>query len=345
MKKRKDGRYLRVRDYNDGKGKQFFYGRTEDEVIGQQKEYEKKLNQIELTKLTFKYWAERWEESHNKEIKYNTAECYKKPLEDIIEEFGVLNIDKIKASEVKSFITKLTKKGFAKQTIKLRLIVMNQVFNYAIENDVLVFNFINSIKLPKNLPVSTRSPLSSDDERKVRESKDVYANFLLNTGVRRNEALAVKWENIDFENKRILIDGSILWINNKAYLETTKTNSGVRYAPLLAELEQLLLPIKKSSGFIFNADGLPLTRSQSTKMWRRYRETYDIKGTIHQFRHSFITLMYNSGIDVKSAQGIAGHSKVDTMLDIYTHLDLSNQQNAAIKINDYLKNNSRQSQK
>ena len=58
--------------------------------------------------------------------------------------------------------------------------------------------------------------------------------------------------------------------------------------------------------------------------------------TAHIFRHNFATIIYNAGVDVKTAQNILGHSSINVTMDIYTHLNNKNKEQAANKLNEYL---------
>ena len=57
---------------------------------------------------------------------------------------------------------------------------------------------------------------------------NVLVKFLLNTGFRIGEALALTWEDIDFENKTIKIDKSVTMVNNEMLLGEPKTENGYR---------------------------------------------------------------------------------------------------------------------
>ncbi|MCL2190062.1 MAG: tyrosine-type recombinase/integrase, partial [Defluviitaleaceae bacterium] len=58
--------------------------------------------------------------------------------------------------------------------------------------------------------------------------------------------------------------------------------------------------------------------------------------TAHIFRHNFATILYNAGVDIKSAQNILGHSSISMTMDIYTHLDSKNKLVATSKLNSFL---------
>lgn len=171
----------------------------------------------------------------------------------------------------------------------------------------------------------------------MQNSRNLFANFLLYTGCRRNEALAIQYKDIDFEKKTISVNKAVLWINNKPTITSTKSASGNRIIPLLSPLEELLKDQKyKKDDFLFSINGEPVERKQARMMWDKFRKETGLNITPHQFRHAFISIMYYAGIDVKTAQVIAGHSKADVTLNIYTHLANNQHSAARQKLNDFL---------
>jgi integrase len=61
--------------------------------------------------------------------------------------------------------------------------------------------------------------------------------------------------------------------------------------------------------------------------------------TAHWLRHTFITLMYLSGVDILTAKEQAGHSSIKTTMEIYTHLDNKFKKASMAKMDDYLNEN------
>lgn len=330
MKKRADGRYQKKITI-DGKA-HILYGDTIRAV--NEKAYEL-INKPKASE-NFAYWMDVWWNEREPELKYNTAESYKRPIEDVREAFGSRQIAEIKPSEIKAFLNEMKAQKYARQTVNLRHIVLCKVFDYAIEHDVDIANAARSVKLPSGLTKSERQPLTDEQIKAVVRSENLFANFLLFTGLRRNEALAVKWENINFTNKTIAIADAIVWVGNKPTTGNgPKTKRGVRKVPLLAPLENLLFPIQRKSGYIFHHDGNPLEKKQHRMMWEKFIKQIGFDITAHQFRHTYVTMMYYAGIDVKTAQGIVGHAKVDTLLNIYTHLDAEAQEGTRAKLDNY----------
>ncbi len=63
--------------------------------------------------------------------------------------------------------------------------------------------------------------------------------------------------------------------------------------------------------------------------------------TMHQFRHTYATILYEAGVDVKTSQCYLGHSTVTTTMDIYTHLSSRHKTLNADKLNAYVSQSKR----
>ena len=145
------------------------------------------------------------------------------------------------------------------------------------------------------------------------------ALFLLSTGARLNEALSATWEQID-RDKRVW---RIPAINSKS--------KRIRAVPLndsaLEVLAQVGTEGRYAHVFVNEETGKPYTTI--AKVWERLRKTADVpKLRLHDLRHSFASMLINSGRTIYEVQRILGHS--DTKVtERYAHLDQRTLQEAA----------------
>lgn len=78
---------------------------------------------------------------------------------------------------------------------------------------------------------------------------------------------------------------------------------------------------QKTDFVITKSDGISMhTRSSWECMWKSYIKKLDMNFTAHQLRHTYATMLYSSGVDVKSASELLGHSNIEITMNIYTHL-------------------------
>lgn len=346
MKRRPDGRWVKTVTIN--KKRVFFYSSAESErqaerdIAKQLLEYTKKEEQGK----TFKEVSEEWSDAHFETIEYNTQKYYRASLKQLNEYFAQEMIKDITPTDIKVFIDKLCYNyGYALKTVKSRLLVLNLIFKYAVINRYTENNPCTYISTPKNLKKTRREAPEEDVLQVVKQSVGIefgfFAYFILYTGLRRGEALALRYSDIDFENGIISVNKSIYHINNVPHEKTPKTSAGVRSVVLLDNLIPLLKSNKKTKDkneLLFgNADGRWLTNGQFQSLWENYIKQTKLKITPHQLRHAYATILYEAGIDEKDAQELMGHTTIQLTRDIYTHISKKRRKLTAERLNNFLK--------
>ncbi len=184
---------------------------------------------------------------------------------------------------------------------------------------------------------------------------------MMYSGLRNGELLALKWEDIDRENKKIHVNKAVEYIGDNPHIkESTKTEAGIRDVDLLSVLEDVL-PARRT-GYIFGGK-LPMQKSRFYREWARWccsvglgeeihtshksksnKHTYtSIKYkalvTPYQFRHEYASLLEDAGVSEFDAKTAMGHSSITVTKDIYTHIrNRKHKSNLADKMNAYLAN-------
>ena len=177
------------------------------------------------------------------------------------------------------------------------------------------------------------------------------------TGMRIGEIQALQWQNVDFKNLEISIEGTLVKVDGKEYAKgPTKTKSSIRRIPLLPEVAKKLKEHRKEQlkyrmilgvewqqvkgleDLLFcTAIGRPLSRSvlynaidriielinhdERMKAKAEGRESVVFEHfSSHTMRHTFATRALENGIPPKVVQELLGHSTIKTTMDIYTHV-------------------------
>lgn len=339
--KRKDGTYQK---YVNGK---YLYSK-DPEVL-----YQK---WIDFTKnptgKIFRFVAEKWSEEHREQISIRTWLNYKPHYKDIVDRFGSRQIDEIQASEIQSDLLKYKAQGYSATILRTRKALYSQIFDYAVVHDYVKYNPVSSIKLPKGLPKSKRTAPTDKEIRTVMANINkpfgFFPFFLLCTGMRKAEALALLTSDIDLERNTIQISKALVYIDNaNPSVKTPKTTSSVRTVPILAILKPhlisyleningtVLFPAKKSNR---NPGGGYMTERAYDVAWANYCKETGLNITAHQLRHGTATLMFEAGVDVYTAQHILGHANINTTMAIYTELREKQKALSIDKLNSYMAN-------
>ena len=327
MKKRADGRFVRTVTIN-GKRKMFYSSeptekKAERDIMRQMVEFEAKQQEKAKGK-TFQEVADEWEEEHYKHLQWQTEHRYKSLVARLTDYFNDIYIRDITAKNIDIFLDNMAHNQFSTKTIRDQSSIIRMIFRYAIVNGYISSNPAEYIKPPKGKPKQERQPLTYEEMKRVENGIfrefGFLAYFLLYTGLRKGEALALTYGDIDMENNKIKIDKSIEYIGNKPNVKCPKTSSGNRVVPLPANIKKMLAKNKKNSDIVFSQNGTYMRKSYFREHWVRYCKEIGINATPHQFRHTYATFLFECGITEKDAQVILGHSDITMTHNIYTHV-------------------------
>lgn len=340
MKKRKDGRWVKSKNIN-GKRVYFYSSETTErkairDIENQMLNYCDK----EENGKTFQEVADEWEENHYKELQWQTSNRYKSLVSHLTEAFGTYYIKNITSKDVELFFNRLVQQKYSTKSLKDQMSITKMIFKYAVINEYINNNVTEYLRPPKGKPKVTRESLT-DEEIKIIENNifrdfGKLAYFLLYTGLRKGEALALTYGDIDFKNNIISVTKSIEHHNNTPHLKLPKTEAGIRNVPLLNNVKAILPKKYKNNDIVFSQNGNYMTSSYFNKNWQKYKKDSGIDVTPHQLRHTFATLLYEWNIDVKDSQTLLGHSDIATTRNIYTHVRKSRLEYTADIINKRL---------
>ena len=335
MKQRADGRWVKVKVIN-GKSVSF-YSKKKTEKAAVKDIESQMLQYVEQTskKKLFKEIAEDWKYEHMEGLSYKTWQGYSAHYNRAVKEFGETNISDIQTADVQNFITRLAKQKYAFKTVKHALNVISLIFDFAIMKKQISQNPCAYVKIPQGLERNERQLPNQEQIQKVIKSVNchfgTFAYLLLFTGLRRGEALALHSDNIDFEKQIIKVTQSVYFRSNRPELKEPKTKAGYRQVYLL----DCLIPIlENKKGFIFGGES-PMTEQAFRRAWERYAKESGVTVTPHQLRHAYATMLYDSGIEAKSAQKLLGHSDIKITLQTYTHISEERQKDDFKKLNSW----------
>ena len=124
---------------------------------------------------------------------------------------------------------------------------------------------------------------------------------------------------------------------NRPRVSTPKSRSGYRKIPILSMLMPFL-PKTQEDRYLFEGeDGEPLSHQQFCNTMIRIGAKIDLHGaTLHSLRHTFVTFMNNSGMDIKTIQALAGHASADITLNRYTHIQDAQIKTGAERMENWL---------
>ena len=257
-----------------------------------------------------------------------------------------MQIKDIKPDHIDSLLDKLTERNPNTQRPASHQYLINvrnaasDVFESAIDNDVIAKNPARKREISKFAPKNERRALTTTEQQLVvctPHRARIGALIMMLAGLRRGELIPLTWDDIDLENFRISITKTVeeKQPNRFSLKNGTKNGKWGRIVDIPIDLAIELEDAKKyaSSKYVCcKADGTMHSPTSWRQMWKNYINTIvkinpvaaqtGIKDiTAHYLRHTYATLLYVSGVDVVTASKLMGHSNIKTTVAIYTHLD------------------------
>lgn len=338
---RKDGRYCY--SYTDESKKRKYLYDTDPEAL-----YHKVQKLGEKPEITFGDVAEAWWDSIADVVAHGTRSTYKSVKERAIEHHGDKAVADITAADIFAVLLDMRNKDYSAKTLRKQRSVYKMILDFAIVGGHITSNPAAGLKLPNGVKeAETREAPEADVVELIRASKDahfgLFPYFLLYTGLRKGEALALTWGDVNFETGEINVSKSVEHRGNAPFVKTPKTKAGIRSVPLLSPLRDALVPGAPDELIFPGADGELMHQDAYDHRWRHWCKevglmdvkqdrrvdkrgrayTVDVftpKLTAHQLRHCYATILFEAGVDVFSARDFMGHKDIATTQKIYTHL-------------------------
>lgn len=291
---------------------------------------------------TFAEVCAEWQKTKWEEWAPNSIAAYKPPIRRVLEEFGNEKLADISTKDVTAFLAELADKGYARRTVTFHKNVISMVYEHAIANGLADQSPATHAVMPRNLPQETRESPSDEAVAAVENGLDkpfgLYPFLLRYSGLRRGEALALRYEDIDRKKGLIHVRKTVEFSGGAPYLKEPKSKTSVRAVNLYDVLADAI-PLGVC-GFLFPSEKdpqKPMRKAEFGRRWDAYCKAIGYTLTPHQLRHAYACLLYEAGVGIKEAQKLLGHANSQITLDVYTHISDRLQDKSAAKVNDFIR--------
>lgn len=267
---------------------------------------------------------------------------------------GNIPINQITHEDIQGLVNTLSNNGLSYSTIKKAYEVVNEcIKNYRIKNSIY-FNPCEGVTLPSSKQRSISNITFFNDKqielikkeavRQYGTGKPVYRLghaiiVLMYTGMRIGELLALTWDDVDFDKKTISINKNAVVVKVDDDKEVhykllnqnnAKTKSSDRIIPMSEIAMNSLKELKKINGdkkyIMSTQNGKQCSPRNINRMFHSIlkqtgivKEDEDMCG-VHSLRHTFATMLFKNGCDVKVVSEILGHSDTKITENIYIHV-------------------------
>lgn len=289
----------------------------------------------------------------------------------ILPVFGKKYVDEITTEYYQQILNKWAKESYKYKALKG---YTQQILDLAIKKDLIIKNPMKLCKMPKinksQMNIVNTVELTSDNTENYYDKNELnkfldtleqnydYMWFtafrlLAFTGMRKGELMALRWSDIRHDS--IVVNKSMTMIKRVAYVSDTKNENSNRVISIDPTTYNILMNWKekhqaryinvKDNHLVFTRD-IPLKNEKDQPFDPDYlnrcmktvvKENKEIREiTIHGFRHTHCSLLFEAGATLKEVHDRLGHANSDITLKIYTHVTTEAKRETANKLALYL---------
>ena len=330
LKRRKDGRYkCKYRDVQ-------FYGSTEEEALAKRDEYKRMeaAGAIQTADPTVEEYALKWLPLHKHDVSAKTYNDYAKQLEALCAAIGEKKMRLVTVDDAASVWVHYS--GYSASTIHRARILFVGLFDAAVENDIIRKNpFRAKYAKPPKAPSGSHRALTEEEISLIRATPhrmQLAAMIMLYAGLRRGEVMALSMTDIDQTAGTITVNKAVRFDSNRPVISRPKTAAGIRTVPLLSVLRPYL--IDRVGLILSTATGGTMTDTAFRRCWESYllhlsrAAGHPVSIRPHDLRHTYCTLLRDSGVDMHQAMIWMGHADEKMILRVYDHVTDSRTKNS-----------------
>lgn len=287
--------------------------------------------------MTFENWCLYWLEHYKKRfVRDSTYDSYLQAAAHIT---CRRRLRFIRLDDLQDVVNEMIDAGLAASTIKHTVTVMRQAHRKAVKLGKCKKIDFSELELPRSIGAKVKA-LTATEQQKILKccSYSFYGDFflfLMNTGLRVGEAIALRWSDIDFRAGTARIERA----DYRGKLHTPKTDDGKREIPLTVTALRLLQENYKIGSELCwrNTLGCKISYRSALDAYKRIIERAGIRDCgLHILRHTFATNCLAAGVDMKVLSEILGHKSIVVTANIYTDVFPAQKSDAAERLTAYL---------
>lgn len=306
---------------------------------------------IEPAKVTLGAYLAGWLPAIRREVRSGTVVNYEHTVRVVTERLGDVALQALTRQQIKTMYAELAE-TLAPKTVHNHHLILHRALRDAVEDRLLTVNPADRAhRLAKRrTEMKTWSAGELALFLSAASGDRLYGlwRLLATSGVRRGEALALRWADVDLERSTVRIVRAYVRGAGGLHFGEPKTASGRRMIALdpatvaalrahrAAQNRERLAwgPAYRDGDLMFSReDGSPLDPDSVSGIFeRRVRELGLPRIRLHDLRHTHATLALAAGIHPKVVQERLGHSSITMTLDLYSHAIPAMQADAADRI-------------
>ncbi|MGI8589099.1 MAG: tyrosine-type recombinase/integrase [Chloroflexia bacterium] len=313
---------------------------------------------VAMERQTINQFLTRWlEDSAKQRVRASTYESYEIQVRvHIVPALGRVQLAALTPQQVAAWLKQKRESGLSSRSVQYMHAVLRMALGQALKWGLVARNVATLVEPPRVKRAEIRPWTVAQAKTFLEAVKgdrlEALYSVALALGLRRGEALALRWEDVDLDKRTLTVRASLQRVEHKLQRGEPKTERSMRTLKLpsvtvaalkahrVRQLESRLLAGDRwqDTGYVFTSTiGTPLEPRNVLRTFQKAVEDAGFPPTkFHNLRHSCISLLVAQGVPLQTVSWLAGHSRLATTADIYTHIMQAQFDDAADRMDDLL---------
>lgn len=271
--------------------------------------------------------------------------------------FGALTLDRLRPSDIEALLVAKRAAGLSDSTVRLIYTVCRAVLDIAVRDGVVSRNAAAAVRRPTIKRSEARYLTAVEVGRLLEAAKGDRLQplivLMLGTGLRRGEALALHWRDVDLAASHVRVRWTLARVARRLVFDEPKTERSRRFVSLPSPVAETLrrhkasqaaerlaavawVPWEGHEDLLFPTHiGTPTDPRNALRAFEGIARRAGLTGVgLHTLRHSAASALIVAGEHIKVVSEVLGHSSIAITGDVYGHVNVEQQRGAAERLGE-----------
>lgn len=277
---------------------------------------------------TFTDYVEDWLTIKAASVRPRTLEQYTEKARTIVQAIGDRPLDALTPATCAAVYAPIAAAGHAR-TAQLVYNILDMMLRDAVEMRLLTSSPMIALRRPRYDPREI-NPFLADEAAALQADPDhgIAWRLLAGTGLRRGEACALRWTDVDLRGRSIRVERQLVRASGRIYEAPPKSSAGIRTIPISAALVEDLrahllnqILTRRVSDYVISCDGARVEPRTVNRWLAAAAARAGVEDAHpHRWRHTYGADAVSAGVDIRVLQRLLGHSNISVTARYYAYV-------------------------
>lgn len=277
---------------------------------------------------TFTDYVEDWLTIKAASVRPRTLEQYAGIARAIVQAIGDRPLDALTPATCAAVYAPIAAAGHAR-TAQLVYNILDMMLRDAVEMRLLTSSPMTALRRPRYDPREI-NPFLADEAAALQADPDhgIAWRLLAGTGLRRGEACALRWTDVDLRGRSIRVERQLVRASGRIYETAPKSSAGLRTIPISAALADDLrghlrkqFLICRRGDYVISSDGARVEPRTVNRWLAAAAARAGVEDAHpHRWRHTYGADAVSAGVDIRVLQRLLGHSNISVTARYYAYV-------------------------